>query len=73
MKPVLNQFKTIILMLDDHPSCAFAQLLPDNPPEEFVSTPFGCTPKGSILSYQALEYKHMAAQKRPVRNFQLCQ
>ena len=44
-------------MLDDHPSCAFAQLLPDNPPEEFVSTPFGYTPKGSILSYQALEYE----------------
>ena len=44
-------------LMDDHPSCAFAQLLPDNPPEEFVSTPFGCTPKGSILSYQALEYE----------------
>ena len=43
--------------MDDHPSSAFAQLLPDNPPEEFVSTPFGCTPKGSILSYQALEYE----------------
>ena len=44
-------------LLDDHSSCAFAQLLPDNPPEEFVSTPFGCTPKDSILSYQALEYE----------------
>ena len=44
-------------LLDDHSSCAFAQLLLDNPPEEFVSTPFGCTPKGSILSYQALEYE----------------
>lgn len=44
-------------LVDDHSLYAFAQLLPDNPPEEFVSTPFGCTPKGSILSYQALEYK----------------
>ena len=43
--------------MDDHPSCAFAQLLPDSPPEEFVSTPFGCIPKGSVLSYQALEYE----------------
>jgi len=35
-------------LLDDHPSHAFAQLLSDNPPEKFVNTPFGCTPKGSI-------------------------
>jgi len=42
---------------EDHPSCAYAQILPDLPPEELVSTLFGRVPKGSILSYHALEYE----------------
>jgi len=42
-------------LLDSYPNCAFTQLLPDNPPKEFVDTPFGSTPKGSVLFYQALE------------------
>ena len=41
-------------------ACAFAQLLPDKPPEEFINTPFGSTPKGNVLPYQALEYEKMA-------------
>ena len=44
-------------LLDNYPTCAFAHLLPDNPPQEFVNTPFGNKPKGSVLSYQALEYE----------------
>jgi len=43
--------------LDNYPSCAFAHSLPDNPPQEFINTPFGNTPIGSMLSYQALEYE----------------
>ena len=38
-------------LLEDHPSCAFARMLPDNPPDDFISTPFGYIPKGSVLSY----------------------
>jgi len=50
-----NGFKSGLL--DNYPTCAFAHLLPDNPPQEFVNAPFGNTPKGSVLSYQALEYE----------------
>jgi len=42
---------------EDHSSCAYARILPDIPPKDFVSTPFGSVPKGSILSYHSLEYQ----------------
>jgi len=42
---------------EDHSSCAYAHILPDIPPKDFVSTPFGSVPKGSILSHHALEYQ----------------
>jgi len=44
-------------LLDHYPSYAFVQLLSGNSPEEFINTPFGSTPKNSVLSCQALEYE----------------
>ena len=41
------------------PTCAFAQILPGNTNEDTVTTPFGVVPKGSILSYQSLEYERL--------------
>lgn len=38
------------------PTSAFASILPDSSAEKMVTTFFGAAPKGSILSYQSLEY-----------------
>ena len=50
-------------LLQDHPTCAFAQILACDPPEEYMNTPFGSVPKGSLLSYQACEYEKLQINK----------
>ena len=43
-------------LLKDHPDCAFAKILSNDPPTQYSPTPFGNFPTGSVLSYQAIEY-----------------
>ena len=43
--------------MEDHPACAFAKILMYVPLEQCIDTPFDSVPKGSILSYQAVEYE----------------
>ena len=50
-------------LLQDHLTCAFAQILACDPPEEYMNTPFGSVPKGSLLSYQACEYEKLQINK----------
>ena len=45
-------------LLEDHPACEFAKVLMHVPPEEYIDIPFGSVPKGSILSYQAIEFEN---------------
>ena len=51
-------------LLNHFPSCAFAQVIPEMPPEEYINTPFGNMPKGSILSYHSLEYENLESKRR---------
>ena len=36
-------------LLNNHPSWAFASLLPTNPPTQYLTTPFGNVPKGCVF------------------------
>ena len=45
-------------LLEDHPACEFAKVLMHVPPEEYIHILLGSVPKGSILSYQAIEFEN---------------
>ena len=54
-------------LLESKPTCTFAQILPDNDSQlKLIITPFGWVPKGSIISYQSLEYKKLDDNSKPV-------
>ena len=52
-------------LIQHKPTCAFAQILPASTiTQDLMTSSFGVVPKGSVLSYQSLEYERLDKSKQ---------